>query len=150
MPSTHCTILARFFHSLTGFDKSPTNAQNRRQISARSREWQSRSVNCQRRDLRESPMCRRRPSNICHGKYLELSVIQNPAVWMSSDWNIHRRWPTANERARYRAPGVRGGPFFFFFVKQLLMYKLAISVKFCIRIYRKDTRRYIGYIYAYV
>ncbi len=26
------------FHSLTGFDKSPTNARHRRQIGARSRE----------------------------------------------------------------------------------------------------------------
>ncbi len=55
MPSSHCTI----FHSPTGFAKSPTNGRNQRQIGARSREWQSRSVNYQRRDLRESPMCRR-------------------------------------------------------------------------------------------
>ncbi len=41
------------FHSPTGFDKSPTNARDRREIGARSRAWQSRSVNY--RDLRESP-----------------------------------------------------------------------------------------------
>ncbi len=52
-------------------------------MSARSREWQSHSVNYQRGDLRESPMCRRRPWNIWHAKYLDLSPIQNPAVWMS-------------------------------------------------------------------
>ncbi len=43
------------FHSPTGFDKLPSNARHRRQIGARSREWQSRSVNYQRRDLRELP-----------------------------------------------------------------------------------------------
>ncbi len=73
------------FHSPTGFDKSATNARDRRQIGARSREWQSRSVNYQRRDLRESPTRRWRPQNICHAKYRELSAILNPAVWMSSD-----------------------------------------------------------------
>ncbi len=52
------------FHSPTGFYKSATNARDQRQIGARSREWQSRSVNYQRRDLRESPMRRRRPWNI--------------------------------------------------------------------------------------
>ncbi len=42
------------FHSPTGFDILPTNARHRRQIGARSREWQSRSVNSQGRNLRES------------------------------------------------------------------------------------------------
>ncbi len=51
--------------------------------------------------------------NIWHAKYLELSAIQNLAVWMSSDWIIHWRWPTANERARYRAAGSSGRIFFF-------------------------------------
>ncbi len=68
------------FHSPTGFDKSPTNAWDRRQIGARSREWQSRSVNYQRRNLRESPRRHRRPWNIWHAKYLELSAIHNHAV----------------------------------------------------------------------
>ncbi len=118
---SHCPILARFFTRRQVEIKSQTNAWNRRQIGARSREWQSHSVNYQRHYLRESPMRRQRPWNICHAKYPELSAIQNPAVWMSSDWKIHR-WPTANERARYRAAG---RTFFFlsFFIKQLLMYK---------------------------
>ncbi len=73
------------FHSPTGFDKSPTNARDRRQVGARSREWHWRSVNYQRRDLSESPTRRRRPRNIWHAKYLELSAIHKPAVWMSSD-----------------------------------------------------------------
>ncbi len=34
---------------------------------------------------------------------------------MSSDWNIHRRCPTANERARYRAAGSSGRTFFISF-----------------------------------
>ncbi len=125
MPSSHCTI----FHSPTGFAKSPTNGRNLRQIGARSREWQSRSVNYQRRDLRESVS--------------ELSAILNPAVWMSSDWNIHRRWPTANERARYRAAGSSGRTFFSFFLlsNYLCTNNVAISVHFCIRIYRTGTRR---------
>ncbi len=115
----------QIFHSPTGFDKSQTNAWNRRQIGARSREWQSRSVNYQRRDLRESQMCRRRLWNIWHAKYLELSAIHNPTVWMSSDWKIHQRWPTANERARYRAARSSRRSFFFLFfflTKQALEY----------------------------
>ncbi len=96
------------FHSPTGFDKLLTNAPHRRQIGARSCERQSLSVNYHRRDLRETQMLRRHPwnlRNIWHAKYLKLSAIYNPAVWMSSDWKIHRRWPTANERARNRAAG---------------------------------------------
>ncbi len=96
------------FHSPTGFDKSPTNAQDRRQIGARSREWQSRSVNYQRRDLRESPRRRRRPWNIWHAKYLELSAIHNHAVCNDFWLKLHRRWPSANERQRYRAEGSSG------------------------------------------
>ncbi len=99
------------FHTLTGFDKSQTNARYQRQIGARSREWQSCSVNYQRRDLRSSPMRRRHPQNIWNAKYLELSAIHNPAEWMSSDWKIHQWWPTANERARYRAAGSSGRTF---------------------------------------
>ncbi len=91
------------FHSLTGFAKSPTNAWNWRQTGARSREWHSRSVNYQRRDLRESLMCCRHPWNILHAKYLDR--FKSLLFEMSSDWKIHRRWPTANERARYRAVG---------------------------------------------
>ncbi len=49
------------FHSPTGFAKLPTIARNQREIGARAREWQSRSVNYQRHDLRESPMRGRRP-----------------------------------------------------------------------------------------
>ncbi len=103
------------FHSPSGFDKSQTNARDRRQIGARSREWQSRSVNYQRRDLRESPMRRRRPRNIWHAKYLELSAILNPAVWMSSD----RFWLKNTSAMTYSQWDskiqVRGGLFFFFF-----------------------------------
>ncbi len=68
-------------HLLTGFAKSLTNGQNLRQIGARSREWQSHSMIYQRQDLRESLTRRRCPRNIWHAKYLDLSAIQNPAVW---------------------------------------------------------------------
>ncbi len=101
------------FHSPTVFDNSSTNARHRRQIGARSREWQSGSVNYQRRDLRSSPICRRHLWNIWHIKYLEL-VIHNPAVWMSYHWKLHQWWPTASKRARYRAAGSSGRTFIYF------------------------------------
>ncbi len=63
------------------FTKSPTNARNWRQIGARSCEWQSRSVNDQRLNRRESLTCRRHPRNSWHAKYPDLSSIENPAVW---------------------------------------------------------------------
>ncbi len=130
MPRSHCTILARFF----------TRRQvliNRRQmpniggksVLVPAIEWQSRSVNCQRRDLRET-MRRRHPGNIWHAKYLELSVIHNPAVWMSFDWKIHQWWPTANERAGYRVA-------VFFFYKAINVSHLRTTcLHFGIRIYR--------------
>ncbi len=71
MPSSHCTI----FHLLTGFDKSPTNARHRREIGARSRERQSRSVRSEV-IADASPT----PGKYLHAKYLELSAIHNPAV----------------------------------------------------------------------
>ncbi len=106
------------FHSPTGFDKSPTNARDRRQLGARSREWQSRSVIIKDTiwgnprhvaDAREIFgmlniwSCRRFSSLLCEW------------VLTCSDWKIHRRWPTANERARYRAAGSSRREFFFFF-----------------------------------
>ncbi len=111
------------FHSLTGFDKSPTNARHRRQIDARSHERQSCSMNYQRCDLRSSSMCRRHLQNIWHAKHLELSAIHNPAVWMSSDWKIHQWWPTANERARHRAAGSSGRTFFIYLFYYKAIYK---------------------------
>ncbi len=107
------------FHSPTDFDKSPTNARDRRQIGARSREWQLRSVNYQRCNLRESPRRRRRPWNIWHAKYLELSAILNPAVWMSSDRFLTEKYIGDDlQPMREQDTGqleVRGGLFFFFF-----------------------------------
>ncbi len=123
MPSSHCTILARCFTHRQDFDKLPTNARHWRQTSACSREGQSRSVNYQRCDLRSSLMRRRHLGNIWHAKYLELSAIHNPAVWMSSDWKLHQWWPTANARARYRACREARRGLFFFFTKWLAIYK---------------------------
>ncbi len=133
MPSSNCTILARFF-TRRQVDKSQKNAQNQRQISARSREWQLRSVNYQRRDLRES-MRHRHPGNIWHAKYLELSVIHNPAVWIRSNWKIHRWCPSANERARYRAAGGSGRTFNFFKVINV-SHLQTTCIHFDLRIYR--------------
>ncbi len=125
-----------FFHSPTGFDKSPSNGRHRRQIGARSRKWQSRSVNYQRRDLRESPKRRRHPLNIWHAKYLELSAIHNPAVWAHSQWE-----------SKMQGNGKFGEDFLFYFV---FIFYIAINVShlqtmrihFGIRIYRSG----IGYM----
>ncbi len=82
LPNAKFTLhdFSPIFHSRSGFDKSLTNAPHRRQIGARSHEWQLRSVIYQRRDLRESLMRHRHPQDIWHAKYLELSAIHNPAV----------------------------------------------------------------------
>ncbi len=108
------------FHLPTGFDKSPTNARHRRQIGARSREWQSHSVNYQRCDLRESR---------CVADTRKIFGMLN--IWsclrftiLLCEWvltEIHRRWHTANERARYRQREARGGLVFFFFTKLLMV-----------------------------
>ncbi len=113
MSSSHCTILARFFtcrQVLINRRQMP----DRRQIGARSREWQSHSVNYQRRDLRESR---------CVADTRKIFGMLN--IWsclrftiLLCEWvltEIHRRWHTANERARYRAAGSSGRAFFFFF-----------------------------------
>ncbi len=132
------------FHLPTGFDKSLTNAWNRRQIGASSREWQSRSVNYQRRDLRESLMCRWRLWNIWHAKYLELSAIQNPAVWMSSDrfWLKNTSPMTYSQwESKIQGSGKFGEDFLFvcfcFFYKAInVSHVQTTCLHFCIRIYR--------------
>ncbi len=93
------------FHSPTGFAKSPTNTQNRRQIGACSHEWKSRGVNYQKHDLRELLTCRRRPWNIWHAKYLDLSVIQNAAVWnefwlKNTSAMTYSQWESKIQRSR--------------------------------------------------
>ncbi len=105
MPSSHCMILARFF--------------TRRQVLINHRQMPNiggKSVLVHVSDNRALWIIKdaiwghrrcisRHPQNIWHAKYLELSAIHNPAVWMSSGWKIHQWWPTANKRARYRALG---------------------------------------------
>ncbi len=72
MPSSHCTILARYF--------------TRRQVLINRRQMPQIGGKLvlvhasDNRDLRESPRHRRRPWNIWHTKYLELSAIHNHAV----------------------------------------------------------------------
>ncbi len=116
------------FHLPIGFDKLQTNARNRRQIGARSREWQSRSVNYQRRDLRSSPMRRRRPGNIWHANIwscrrftillCEWVLTEN---YISDDLQPMREQDTGQ-------PEAQGGAFCFF-------YRLT-CIHFGIRIYR--------------
>ncbi len=106
MPSSHSTILAWFFtrrQVLINRGQMPDIGGKSVLVTR-----QSRCVNDQRHDLRSSLMHRRHPLNIWHAKYLELSAIHSPAVWMSSDWKIHQWWPPANERARYRVTGSSG------------------------------------------
>ncbi len=106
MPSSHCTILAGFF--------------TRRQVLINR--WQMPKIG---------------------GKSVLIHASDNRAVWiikdaiwenrrfkillceMSSDWNVHRRWPTANERARYRAAGSSGRTFVIFYkaINMLAIYK---------------------------
>ncbi len=110
---SHCPILARFFTrrqvEIKIADKCPKSEANRCSFTRVT------IAQCElSKTLSERiDQCVATPWNICHAKYPELSAIQNPAVWMSSDWKIHR-WPTANERARYRAAGSSGRTFFFF------------------------------------
>ncbi len=59
-------------------------------------------------------MRRRHPQKIWHAKYLELSAIHNPAVWMSSDWNTsamtYSQW-----ESKIQCSGKLGEVLFFFF-----------------------------------
>ncbi len=85
-------------------------------------------------------MLRRHPwplQNIWHAKYLELSAIYNPAVWMSSDWKIHRRWPTANERARNSGKLMTfGEPVTFLTYYMKLRMSITEQSKACICVYK--------------
>ncbi len=128
MPSSHCMILARFF--------------TRRQVLINHRQMPNiggKSVLVHVSDNRAVWIIKdaiwghrrcisRHPQNIWHAKYLELSAIHNPAVWMSSGWKIHQWWPTANKRARYRALGSSGrrSIIIYFFTKQQRAYILAL------------------------
>ncbi len=130
MPSSHCTILERFF----------TRRQvliNRRQMP----EIGGKSVFVHASDnqavwiIKDAIWGNRRCVADAR-EIFELSAIQNPAVWMSSDWKIHRWWPTANERARYRAAGSSGRSFFFFYKAINVSHLQTACLHFCIRIYR--------------
>ncbi len=119
MPSSHCTIFALIFTRWQVL-------RNRRQIakiggtpvlvhaSDNHAVWINKDV------VWENHW---RPWNIWHAKYSIWSCRRFKILLceMSSDWNIHRRWPTANESARCRAAGSSGRTFFF--IKQLAMDK---------------------------
>ncbi len=102
MPSSHCTILARFFnrrqvminrqqmHNIGGRSVLVHVRDNRAVWIIKDAIWENRGLHMW---------------NIRHAKNLELSVIHNPAVWMSSVWKILQWTPTVNESARYRVAG---------------------------------------------
>ncbi len=118
MPSSHCTILAQFFtrrQVLINRRHMPEIGHKAVLVHASENRavWIIKDAICGNRWY----VRRRHPWNIRHAKYL----FHNLAVWMSSDWKIHWRWPTVNERARYTAVGSSGRTFFFF--TKLLTYK---------------------------
>ncbi len=108
------------FHSPTGFDKSPTNEIGGKSVLVPA------SDNCAVWIIKDSIWGNRR----CVADAREIFGMLN--IWScrrfkillcewvltGSDWKIHRRWPTANERARYRTAGSSGRSFFFFLQSQ--------------------------------
>ncbi len=117
MPSSHCTILAQFF----------TRRQvliNRRQMP----EIGGKSVLVPAKDnravwiIKDAIWGKRR--HVADARRIfgmlnilscrRFSILLCEWVLTGSDWKIHRWWPTANERARYRAAGSSRRDFFFF------------------------------------
>ncbi len=117
MPSSHCTILARFF----------TRRQvliNRRQMA----EIGGKSVLVPASDnravwiIKDAIWGNRR--HVADAREIfgmlniwscqRFSILLCEWVLTGSDWKIHQRWPTANESARYRAAGSSRRSFFYF------------------------------------
>ncbi len=111
------------FHSQTDFDKSQTNRCSFTRVTI---------AQCELSKMRSEVIA---TLNIWHSKYLERSAIYSPAVWMSSYWKIHQWWPTANERARYRAAGSSGRTFVFYKAINVSYFQ-TMCIHFGIRIYR--------------
>ncbi len=118
MPSSHCTILARFFTrrqvlinrrqmpEIGGKSVLVPASDNRAVWIIKDAIWGNRRCVADGREIfgmLNIWSCRRFTSLLCEW------------VLTGSDWKIHRRWPTANERARYRAAGSSRRSFFFFF-----------------------------------
>ncbi len=120
MPSSHCTILALFFTrrqvlinrrqmaEIGGKSALVPASDNRAVWIIKDAIWGNRRHVADARrifGMLNIWSCRR------------FSILLCEWVLTGSDWKIHRRWPTANERARYRAAGSlrRYFPFFFFF-----------------------------------
>ncbi len=127
MPSTHCTILARFFTrrqvlinrrqmpEIGGKSVLVPASDNRAVWIIKDAIWGNRRCVADAREIfgmLNIWSCRRFTSLLCEW------------VLTGSDWKIHRRWPTATERARYRAAGSSRRSFVFFFV----FYKASIRI----------------------
>ncbi len=106
MPSSHCTILARFFTrrqvlinrrqmpEIGGKSVLVPASDNRAVWIIKDAIWGNRRHVADAREIfgmLNIWSCRR------------FSILLCEWVLTGSDWKIHRRWPTANERARYRA-----------------------------------------------
>ncbi len=118
MPSSHCTILARFFtrrQVLINRRQMPeiggksvlVHANDNRAVwIIKDAIWGNRRCVADARQIfgmLNIWSCRRFTILLCEW------------VLTGSDWKIHRRWPTATERARYRAAGSSRRSFFFIF-----------------------------------
>ncbi len=128
MPSSHCTILARFFTrrqvlinrrqmpEIGGKSVLVPASDNRAVWIIKDATWgNSRHVADARRifGMLNIWSCRR------------FSILLCEWVLTGSDWKIHPRWPTANERARYRAAGSSRRIFFieFFYKASIRIYR---------------------------
>ncbi len=118
MPSSHYTILARFFTrrqvlinhrqmpEIGGKSVLVPTSDNRAVWIIKDAIWGNRRCVADAREIfgmLNIWSCRRFTGLLCEW------------VLTGSDWKIHRRWPTATERARYRAAGSSRRSFFFFF-----------------------------------
>ncbi len=118
MPSSHCTILARFFTR----QQVLINRRQMPEIGGKS-ELVPASDNPAVWIIKDTIWGN--PRHVADAREifgmlniwscLRFSILLCEWVLTGSDWKIHRRWPTANERARYRAAGSSRRDFFFFF-----------------------------------
>ncbi len=126
MLSSHCKILARFFtrrHVLINRRQMPEiggksvlvpASDNRAVWIIKDAIWGNRRHVADTREIfgmLNIWSCRR------------FSILLCEWVLTGSDWKIHRRWPTANERARYRAAGSLRRSFFFFYKASIRIYR---------------------------
>ncbi len=117
-PTSHCMILARFFiHRQVLLNRRQMPEIGGKLVLVHVSD-KSRSMNYQRCDLRESLMRRRRPWNIWHDKYLELSRF----TILLCEWVLTEKYISDDlQPTRERDTGQRGSSgrtLFYFFYKQ--------------------------------